>query len=137
MKSMISTLALGAALVVSPLAANAVTFNDTTTGEAKAEASLTKPSPAASNSTAVSQPKTTTTLVTSKVLVDGINDAKAELIEYVNTQINGLSVSGGADLTEAVTQIVQDLITNNFEVVTSWANLKNENATQSEPYFDK
>jgi len=137
MKNLVSTLSLGAVLVIAPFAANAAaTFNTNTTKSVSVSTSLAKG--AATTPTVTPNPKGTT-LVTAQTLVDAYNDAVDTAYDYVDSRINNLSVSGSTNLTSSITELVQEVMTNNMQVASSWEQLKNSSATaqqQTTAYFE-
>ena len=140
MKNLVSTLSLGAVLIVAPLAANAAaTFDKTTTKTVSVSASLSKPTAATVEARPTSPAPKATTLVSAETLVDAYNDAINNAYGYVDAQLEAVGLSGGsASLTTAVADLVADLIKKNLNVATSWAAIKNTSSTaqqQTAQYF--
>lgn len=140
MKNLVSTLSLGAVLIVAPLAANAAaTFDKTTTKTVSVSASLSKPTAVTAEARPTSPAPKATTLVSAETLVDAYNDAINNAYAYVDTQLEAVGLSGGsASLTTAVADVVADLIKKNLNVATSWAAIKNASSTaqqQTAQYF--
>ena len=135
MKNLVSITALGAVVAFAPFAANAAAqaFDTTTTSSVSLGASLTKPANAtASAQTVPSNPL----LVTDKVLVEAYNDAVSTAVSTINSQIAGLSVSGGGDITSSLTALVRELITQNINVASSWSSIKTSpTSVQTTSYF--